>query len=45
MGCNKSSYERGVYSNTTLFKEMRKISNEQPKLTLKANRERKINKI
>ena len=35
MGCNKNSYERGVYSNTNLLKDMREISNEQLKLNLK----------
>ena len=41
MGCSKSSYKREVYSSKILPQETRKISNEQPKLTLKAIRERK----
>ena len=39
MGCSKSSLKRGVYSNTILPQETRKISNKQPNLTLKAIRE------
>ena len=41
MGCNKSSSKREVYSNTILPQETRKISNKQPNLTLKGNRERR----
>ena len=40
MGCNKSSSKREVYSNTILPQETRNISNKQPKLTLKAIREK-----
>ena len=42
MGCNKSCSTREVYSNTTLLKETRKISNKQPNLTSKAIREGRI---
>ena len=40
MGCNKSSSKKEAYSNTRLPQEIRKISNKQPNLTLKATRER-----
>ena len=40
MGCSKSSSKREVYSSTILPQETRNISNKQPKLTLKANKER-----
>ena len=40
-GCNKSSFKREVYSNTSLPQETRKISNKQPNLTLKRIRKRK----
>ena len=40
MGGNKSSPKREIYSNTILPQETRKISNKQPNITLKANRER-----
>ena len=39
MGCSKSTSKREVYSDTILPKEIRKISNKQPNLTLKAIRE------
>ena len=42
MGCSKSSSKREVYSNTILPQETRHISNEQPTLTLKAIREKRI---
>ena len=38
-GMQKSSSKREVYSNTILHQEKRKISNKQPTLTHKANRE------
>ena len=41
LGCDKSSSKRDVYSNTILPQEIRKISNQQPKLTPKAIRERR----
>ena len=41
MGCSKSSAKREVYSNTILPQETRNISNKQPKLTLKAIKERR----
>ena len=41
MGCSKSSSKREVYSNTILPQETRNISSKQPKLTLKAIRERR----
>ena len=44
MGCSKSSSKRQVYSNISLPKETRKISNKQSNLTPKGTRERKINK-
>ena len=39
MGCRKSSPKRGVYSNSILPQETRKVSNKQPNLTPKATRE------
>ena len=44
MGHSKSRSKREVYSNTILPQEIRKISNEKPILTYKANRERRTNK-
>ena len=41
MGCSKSKSKREVYSNTILPQEIRNISNKQPNLTPKANRERR----
>ena len=41
MGCNKSSSKGEVYNNTILPQETRKITNEQPKLTPKAIREKR----
>ena len=35
MGCNKSSSNREVYSNTILPQETRKTSNKQPYFTSK----------
>ena len=40
----KSSSKREVYSNTSLPKETRKISNKQSNLTPKGTRERRTNK-
>ena len=39
MGLSKSTSERKVYSNTILYQERRKNSNEQPKLTPETARE------
>ena len=39
---SKCSSKRGVYSNTILPQEIRKISNKQPTLTLKKTREKNI---
>ena len=39
-GHKESNSRREVYSNTVLPEEIRKFSNEQPKLTPKATRER-----
>ena len=44
MGYSKSNSKREVYSNTSVPKETRKISNKQPNLTPKAIRERKTKK-
>ena len=44
MGCSKSSSKREVYSNISLPKETRKISNKQSNLTPKGTRERRTNK-
>ena len=44
MGCNKNSSKREVYNNTSLQKETRKISNQQPNLTPLGTRKRRINK-
>ena len=38
MGCSKSSAKREVYINKSLPQETRKISNKQPKLTLKTTK-------
>ena len=43
MGCSKSSSKREVYSNTILRQETRNISNKQPNLKPKANREEEQN--
>ena len=43
MGYSKSSSKREIYSNTILLQETRKISNEQPNLTTKGTRKRRIN--
>ena len=45
MECSKSSSKREVISNKILTQEIRKVSNKQPKLTPKATRERRMNKI
>ena len=39
MGYSKSSSKREVYSNTILPQETRKISNKQPNLTPKAEKD------
>ena len=44
MGCSKGSSKREVYSNTILHQQTWKISNKQPNLTPKANRERRTEK-
>ena len=44
MGCSKSSSKGEVYSNTILPQETRNISNKQPNLTPKSNRERRTKK-
>ena len=44
MGCNKNSFNKEFYSNTSLPQETRKISNKQPNFTTKATRERKTDK-
>ena len=41
MGCSKSSFERGVYSNTGLPQEASKISNKQPTLISKREQQTK----
>ena len=38
MGCSKSSAKREVYIKKNLPQETRKISNKQPKLTLKTTK-------
>ena len=45
MECRKSSSKGGVYSNTILPQETRKIPNKQPNLTPKTTRERRTKKI
>ena len=45
MECSKSSSKREVISNKILPQETRKVSNKQPKLTPKATREKRMNKI
>ena len=45
MGHGKSCSKMEVYRSTILPQETRKISNKQPKLTAKANRERITIKI
>ena len=44
MQCSKSSSKREVYTNTILPQKTRNISNKQPNLTPKANRERRTKK-
>ena len=44
MGHSKSSSKREIYSNTSLPKETRKISNKQYNLTPKGTRKRRTNK-
>ena len=44
MGHSKSSSKKKVYGNAILSQEIIKISNQQPKLTPKATRERRKNK-
>ena len=45
MGYSKSGSKREFYSDTSLPQETRNISNKQPNITLKATRERRINKV
>ena len=44
MECSKSSSKKEVHSSTNLPQETRKISNEQPKFTPKATRERTVSR-
>ena len=45
MGYSKSISNREVYSNKILPQETRNISNKQPNLTPKANKERRTKRL